>query len=451
MSATRRYKASDATMSRRKKNSRMCDVAIGLALLALVVAGCSRPNACTDAVLAQPPNVERFAYIASDFSSSSIGLLDADGVPTGAALINSGSIAPGTLTALSGDVVFATEQPNDRLLFVERLGADLVTDINRRAWYVEQQSRVSPLGMEGSTFSANPQDVLAMSDDVFWVTRHNPNLETGVAPNSAGNDIAIIARPDGQLLQTVPLTSANATVDDDIAYARPVRMVFVAGGEDTADSVVVGLARLSEDFMVVGPGAVAIVDVEAAAVTAVISLPPLSNCGEVRPVPGQPGQVAVVCTGTTFMGPEARRSSSGVAIIDVHARQILNLWRASDYPMFLPPQYGLIPLGGTRVVVVGLDEGEAATTINNELLLIDLATNFTQVIATSSGEGLGFGAGAFDPATSVLLVPDANQSSFRRFDQLSELQFAERPVANASLCSDLPVREIALLSRPNDG
>lgn len=418
--------------------------------MALLTAACSSADVCGDAVLAPQPRPERFAYIASDFMSSSLGLLDVEGIPTGPPLVTSGSTAPGALTALSGDVVLATSQPSDRLLYVERLGADLITDLDRDAWFIRQQSRVSPISETGTTFSANPQDMLALDEDRFWVTRHNPNTEMGVPMQ--GNDIVIVRRPDGQIERPINLVNANTLVDGETIYARPARMVLVADpNAPDQDTVVVGLARLSEDFMVAAPGAIALVDVRSAIVSTTLSLAPLTNCAEVRPVIDMPSHVLVVCAGTTFQTPEVRRATSGVALIDVSRRQVLRLWKALDHPEFLPPQYGLVSLGGEWLVVVGLSEGDMATTVESQLLLIDLSNNRTQVIAASSGEGLGFGAGAFDPETRTLLVGDAHLPGIRRFDRVNEVSFLERSLPHTVDCANLAVREIALLSRPSGG
>ncbi len=414
-----------------------------------VLAGC-RQTQCFDAILAPPARPERFAFIAGDFTTSVLGVLDAQGEIINPPLISSGSVPAGALTALSGDVVLANSQPDERLLYVERLGADLITDVSRRTWFVEQQSRVSPIGSDGSTFSANPHDMLAVGNDRYWVTRHNPNTEPLNGQNR-GSDIAVIARPSGQILDTIELDVANTTFEGQQIYARPDRMVFTPLEEGSEDGIVaVGLARLSLDFVVAGPGAIALVSTADQRVS-VVELDPLRNCGEVRDVPDEPSQVLIVCKGSTFQSPEGRRTTSGVVLLDVLTRQVMEVWAAESDTSVLPPQHGAIALGGGHVAVVGLSEGDEATQIESQLIAIDMRTQVTRIVGSSVGDQLGFGSGTFDRLTRTLLVPDSNRTAsnpltIRRFESVGNLIFVEQPVVAGLGCDELTVREITLLS-----
>jgi hypothetical protein len=404
-----------------------------LPMLALV-AGCSESPTCPPATLPALAGTPAFAVVTSDYTSTAIALLDADGELVDEAWVDSGSAQAGIVAALSGDVSLPSRPlaPHE-LTVLDRFGVDVISRFDLRGGGVIAQIDVQlPPEAGGSGFRSNPQDVVGLDDGTLLVSRFEPNFDPEAPLLDRGNDLVVL-NEDGPVSR-IAMDAVDLTVDGTTFYARPGRMARLG------DVFVVGLAHLDAAFERVGPGAVAIVALDPPMVTS-LELPDLTNCQYLRQTPDE-AAVVVLCQGQTFESAGGRRTGAGlIRIVEGPGGPELDAtWRASDHPDLPVPTLEPIPLGGGRVAVPALDEGSGV----DRLMVVDLEGGEASVVHTALREFV-IGAGAFDPDTSLLVVPDADQGLLRF--QVEEASLAPLPPVDPSPCRRLPPREIGRLIR----
>jgi len=420
-----------------------------LICLALAAVGCGDSNsspagggtAALEALGAMP----RYAVLSSDFSSSSIAMLDEDFAILDESWLNSGTTYPGLVATLSGDVVLPNRQAGDgTFAVIDRYFTDVVTRFFVPSGNLNGQVRThGDVGDSG--FSSNPQDFIFAAEDSAWAPRYESNLNPSASVENQGNDLIEVNPADMSLTgRRIDLSSFNTTgtvmardgaVEVDV-FARPSRGVLVGS------TIVVGLDRISANFDAAGSGMVAVVDLEDESVAGV-ELPGLQSCGNVLPVPGVPSKVVVACIGFAVpFGDEPQvRASSGIALLDVDESGVTieRVWRVADHPS------GAIAVNSVAVVDeqgVGIATGDFETTVD-ELYLIDLVTGSQELIHDSTGSFV-IGLSAYDPDSEMLYVPDAIENAVVEF-AVDEGRFVEVGSTEIAPSLSLPPTKVYLL------
>ncbi|MGE0789913.1 MAG: hypothetical protein AB7S26_29840 [Sandaracinaceae bacterium] len=369
-----------------------------------------------------------YAVVSSDYASTSVALLDADGELVRAEWIDSGTTESGIVATLSGDVSLpSAPQAECEVALLDRFGTDVMTLLDPCG-----QDPVRAQVAVGLGFAANPQDMLRMDDGSFWVSRLSVNLAAEEGAIDRGDDIAIVDLGHRRVIDRIALDA----LDDGPRYARPSRMARLRAG--SMDRVIVATARLSADFADAAEGAVAVIDPETRAVER-FSLAPLTNCGELDPVVGEPASAIVTCAGPTFGVEADRRASAGLAWLELGEAGTVSVrarWIASEHPDVGVPFGPTVALGRGRLVTIAA--GDVAESVDR-LLAIDLDAASATVVLEAS-EAFVLGEGAYDLAQDLLLIPDAAAGVIRRLRGDIEL-----PPIDASGCRGLPPREVAAL------
>ncbi|MFW5925296.1 MAG: hypothetical protein ACOCV4_03965 [Myxococcota bacterium] len=393
--------------------------------------------------LPEPP---AFAAVMSDYSSAAIGFLDAEGEVLAANWINSGTTEPGIVATLSGDVVLPTERAADgSFTLIDRLRTDVITRFEMPSGELIGQVRTHGEPMD-TGFSSNPHDYLQVDESTAWVTRFGVQLDTSEPPQNQGNDLlridpgAMVRTDDRVDLSTFDTTGTVQTdggpMEVDV-YARPDRMVRLG------DVMVVGLSRLSLDFSVSGPGLTAVVSTDGSSLS---SVPhgDLRNCGMVAPVPGADDRAIVACVGFSqpFDDEAQTRATAGLALVEANGLEVGEVlrWQAADDADSAIAVQNVTSLGGT--VAVAVDFGSHDPAVPDRLYRVDLATG-EQTPIHESTEAFALGKPALDPATGLLLVPDA-ADGVHRF-QVEEDRITEIDVVEVAPELGLPVRRVSRL------
>ena len=359
----------------------------------------------------------RYAVVSSDFSSSSIAMLDDDFVAIDESWLNSGTTYPGLVATLSGDVVLPNRQAGDgTFAVIDRFFTDVVTRFFVPSGNLDGQVRTH--GDIGDTgFSSNPQDFIFVDADSAWVPRYEVNLSPSASPENRGNDLFEINPSDmtrtdhridlSPLNTTGTVMTGNGPVEVEV-FARPSRGAMVGS------TIVVGLDRISASFDAAGPGTVAVVDLEDESVDG-LELPGLKSCGRLVPVPGSPSKVAVACVGFAEpFGDEPQvRASSGIAMLDVDEIEVTidEIWRVADHVDSAIAVNAVIAIDSRRVL--GVASGDFAA-IPDRLFLIDLVTGAQELVHESS-DSFVIGESAYDPDSEMLYVPDAAENAVLEF------------------------------------
>ncbi len=409
----------------------------------LLAAGCAEPTSCPPADLAPLERTPAFAFVASDYASSAIGLLDADGRLLREAWLDSGTVTPRVETALSGDVVLGSTPLAPCVLTVVERRFHVVTLLD--VCTSDASAVVRGQIDVGASFDANPQDVIPIDETRALVSRFDRNLMPEPGPLERGNDLLLVDWQALEILSSIDLGALDTMVGGERAYARPSRMALLSRGD--VRRVVVGLARLTGDFQVAGDGAAGVVDLDSMTIEAV-PLPGLVNCGELDAVPAHSELAVVTCAGRPFASPEDRQPGAGLAMLELGSGgsvSVRSIWHAADHPGEPVFDAWSVPLSADRIVSVAM--GNLVAGMPDRSGIVDPQTESASVMM-QAGSAFVLGDGAFDPGAGLLLVPDANEGGVRRVSVEPDGSTSELEVAPTSGCRGLPPREIRRLSTP---
>ena len=355
----------------------------------------------------------RFAVVSSDYSETSIAVLDEGFVMLDESWVNSGTTFPGLVATLSGDVVLPNRQAGDgSFTVVDRFLTDVISRFYVPSGNLSGQVRTHG---EVADYSSNPHDLIFVDETSAWATRYEPNLDPNAASENGGTDLVEIDPTTMALtgrridLSTLNATGSVATPSGPVevpVYARPSRGVRVGS------ILVVGLDGLSGAFDAAGPGMAAIVDLNDGSVEGLPLGEGLASCGNATPVPGAPTKVMVGCVGFARpYGEEAQtRASAGVVrvAIDGEGARVEATWRATDDPDSAIAVQALVALDEARVAAVDFGDFEAGTA--DALYLMNIETG-EQHLLHESPSAFEIGFSAYDPDTNRLYVPDAGANA----------------------------------------
>lgn len=362
------------------------------------------------APLAEAP---RFAVVSSDYSETTVAVLDSAFEVLDESWINSGTTFPGLVATLSGDVVLPTRQAGDgTVTLIDRLLTDVVSRFHVPSGNLAGQARTHG---EVSDYSSNPRDFIFVNERSGWATRYEPNLDPDATPENAGTDLleidpATMVRT-GQRIDLAPFNTTASVPgasdsDEVMVHARPSRGVRVGS------TLVVGLDRLSGRFDAAGQGMVAVVDLDDGSTDGLALDDGLASCGTATTVPGAPTKVMVACTGFArpFGDAAQTRASAGIVrlSVDANGATVERTWRASDDVSSAIAVESVVALDEARVVAV--DFGDFASNTPDALYVVDLETG-AQSLLHESPSAFEIGPSAYDPINERLYVPDAGENA----------------------------------------
>jgi len=359
----------------------------------------------------------QYAVVSSDWSASSVSLLDLAGKVVADDYVHSGSTESGLVTTISGDVDLPTQSGEQGVLvLIDRFKSDVITRIRLSDGEVLGQLKTHTPAEQDTTsaFSSNPQDYVRIDEHTAWVTRSQTNLDPSAQEIDRGDDLLRIdpssmERTDeridlsalrGRATRTDPQTGQDEEVE---LYAQPTRMARAG------DTLIVGLGLAAYDFSAVGPGTVAVIDLESRKVEA-LELEGLKGCTRVSPVPGTTDRVLVGCSGDYSQPGE----SEGVAIVRVSGgnASIEKSWKLSDHAdgPALSGSFAALDASTITAAANSFVGAEADSVFG----VVDLDSGaFTELLSIPAGGGT-FGIPLFDADTQKLFVPDARLDSDMR-------------------------------------
>jgi hypothetical protein len=404
-------------------------LAMGVVVTWLGAAGCGDDNTTpTLPVMAGPPT--GLAVVGSDFTSTAISIIAADGTLAKDDCIDSGTQAGGKLSlTLSGDVTLPS-QP--------QLGGDLwLIDRGNAALTIVTPSTCAASGQVsvGTGFKSNPHDVAVVSASKVYVTRY----ETNVAPadaNSTGDDILVLDRDSGAIKGRIDLSGYAAPVAGSKIQARPDRMVIADG------KVFVTLGSQDAKFLAAGEGRLVIIDPATDTVSDVAALPGLKGCSAMTVL----GEKLYVSCGGSFADAD-QSTSSGIATVDLTARPALltHVTKAAalgGHPInfsWVAALSATQAFAGTLGTFADATSGTPGT--NDAVFAFDPTADTSSVLALDAG---AFDLGRAALGATTLFVPDAAAAKPRLhpFDVMATPP-KETTAFDPEPSKGLPPREIA--------
>lgn len=393
-------------------------------------------SGCTPAVdeLVPVEDAPRYAVVFSDFSSSSIGLLDGDLGMMAPDWVTSGTRSPILVLPVTADAVLPTEPLGMGLLaWIDRFPADVLTLVDPTTPRSLVQLDVHGAG-PATGYASNPHDAVRLPDGRLLVSRHNPDLTLLGTPEARGNDLVAID-PATERQERVDLRCDAGDV-----YARPDQLAMLRVGD--RDLVLVALVRLGAEFATFAEGALATVDARTLMVLDCEPLPRTVNCQYVRAVPDRGGEAIALCTGNAFEPETVRRELASVLAIRVDGEGAITVGErldGTDVETFSVPTAFPLPLGEGRLLAIADGRGEEGRR-PDRLLRIDLGAGTTEVLAETASFSLGHGTYSHDGR--FVLVPDGATNELIRYS-IEEARIVDRiPLATAT---GLPIRQITRL------
>jgi hypothetical protein len=360
-----------------------------------------------------PPPMTGLAVVNSDFSTTSLSILDATGALVHADCVDSATGANGGATkTISGDAVLPSQpQLGGGVVVIDR-GNVALTFIDPRTCRIVRQILVPGV-------RTNPHDVVMLANNKAYVTRYDQNL-AATDPNLAGNDIAVINPTTGALEGRIDLDAYASLVAGATILARPDRMLLVDG------KVVVSLDQIDQGFATYGEGKLVMVDPVTDTVTVAVALTGLANCEGMTYVDAE--KTLLVACGGPFGGGT---SESGIAVVDLGVSppvltRVIPSAAFDGRPLDTGWVLELPPTGGgTRAFAVTNDPKAIAP---DALFDFDYAAGTAARFATSNPYTLGQPAGL----PGLLLIPNSTTS----MPQIDLYDVTGTPTATSTFTSD---------------
>jgi hypothetical protein len=375
-----------------------------------------------------------YAVSNSDYTSTNISALSADGMLLSSSVISSGSAPPGLTTALSGDVVFPSAAPaSGKLLLIDRYPNSVLTWVEPSTGAVLQQLAV------GTGFAANPHDYLELTPNKAYLSRYESNPTPGQEPFDAGGDLLIIDPTANQVTGRVELAS-----EPDGAFLPRADHLLAVG-----DQVWVSLHRFDADFKTAADARLIGVDSASDAIAWTLDLPGVANCGGVARSPS--GKVvALSCSGVSGdvdadQNP-APTLRSAIVLLDATTQPPRELQRF-DTATTLGAPLGSTITFASETVLIGVALGDATASRTDQAFTIDTSQG-TPTKLLDAGAAFALGDVHCAPGcTDLCLLADAQANAIQVW-KAAGAELHALPAIPGDTSIGLPPRAIGALSNP---
>jgi len=369
----------------------------------------------------------------SDYSSTSISILDRDGNLLKDGCLSTGTGTPGLALALSGDVVLPTQVPlGGPVAIIDR-------DKNNNAVTWLDPVTCTPLGQlaVATGFASDPHDVVTLSASKAYVTRYNENGAATAVPDDfdEGDDLLIV--DPTQLKITGRIDLKPFAPAGTLPYAD--RALLVEG------QVYVSLNAISLDYSIYGTGRILIVDPVADRVVSFIDLPGVKNCGAMTYLPTDK-KLLVACTGSYSDGPQQAHSSAIVTIdLGVSPPAMTSLIAAASVGGLPFTNTTVAALDGNTALGVTLGTPPPPPYVPPDRLWSLPLDGSLPVRIFESTESFTLGAVLADPERHRVLVVDGtmNAPAFVRFFDFTAGTFTAGKTGKSNPSRSLPPRALA--------
>lgn len=277
-----------------KKNRAAMALALGLSALAT---GCD--SATTSPITPAPAS--GLAVVGSDFMSTVVSLVAADGTLAKDDCIDSGKSGGTISMALSGDVTLPSQPQRGGELWLVDRGNAALTVLAPTTCAVRAQVSVA------TGFKSNPHDIAVLSDTKAYVTRYETNA-AAIDAMSKGDDILVIDPATGTIASRVDLAPEATAVAGKTIQARPDRLVIANG------KVYVSLGNQDAMFSAAAEGRIVVIDPATDAIAGHIDLTGLKGCSAMYHLVAT-NTLVVACGGSFADADQA--GGSGIAEIDL--------------------------------------------------------------------------------------------------------------------------------------
>jgi len=373
------------------------------------------------------PTYQGIAVINSDYSATSVSLLDRDGNLVKDGCFNSGTGTPGLAMTLSSDVVLPTRLPPGGPVIIVDRGNAALTWLDPVTCAPLRQLAV------GTGYLAYPHDVVTLSASKAYVTRYEENAAATPSAEDFddGSDLLIIDPAQPKLLGRIDLKPfAPAGVQP-----RADRALFAEG------IVFVSLNAISGDFKTYGTGRLVMVDPNTDGVTGVIDLPGVKNCGAMTYLAAEK-KLLVACGGDFNDAKQA--DSSAIVVIDLALSPPALTTKIGATTVGTLPFSNLSLAAWNGSTALGLTLGDPTNHPSDQLWSLPL-TGTQPVKVFESAESWALGAVLADPEEGRILIADGTTmtGAYLRVFDVASGNFTPNKTVKTNPAQKLPPRALA--------
>lgn len=376
-------------------------------------------------------SVRGMAVLGSDYTATSLSILDREGNLVMDDCLNSGSGGTALGMTLSGDVVLPTAISHQADLVLVDRSNGVLTWIDPVTCAVAKQLSVS------TGFAANAHDFVAISATKAYLVRADENATPTPAPGDfdEGSDLLIVDPSQPAIVGRIDLKPYAPTPE---VLPRADRAILIDG------TVYVSLNTVSASYInaVYADGRVLMIDPTTDRVTGMIDLPGMKNCGALD-YEAASKRLVVACGGSYSDGPQQAATSAIVAIDLAASPPVVS----TQVPAAM---VGGLPFGNGAVAVVDANTILAVTLGNLSNLPADRlwAVHLDGTLPTKifeSSEGYALSALLADRDVGRAFLADATTMSpafLRTFDQAGGVFVAGKTIKTEP-AHKLPPRSLA--------
>lgn len=341
--------------------------------LGLALAGCNAPAPPA----AQATDAQQgLVVVDTDYQSSNVELLGADGGVRSPSLISSGSGTTGLSAPLSGDVILPGPAEHGHVVLIDRGSAVL-------SWVDPATARVTAQLSVATGFYSNPQDYVQVAPDHAYVPRFEGNAHAGRQRFDAGNDVLVIDPAVPRIVSRIDLMPAMK--GEDPKYLPRANRAVVAGGQ-----LYVLLSGYTADFSDSAPSRVARIDTRTDRIDGVLVLKDLHGCAAMALSPSG-DTLAVSCSGMFEHSSNSTIAGSGVVLVRLGSQMSLGAhFRAADLGHG-PLAFGVAWAGSHTLLVssFGRFADASGPAQQDSLMTLDTRTGAHRVLLHTSAFALG--------------------------------------------------------------
>lgn len=344
--------------------------------------------------------------VSSDYQSSNVSLVSTAGEVLSRSFVSSASAPTGLSSPFSGDVVLPTMPAGDAVILIDRFPAGVVTWLDVESAEVLAQLNVS------TGFAANPHDYLSVSSEKAYVSRFEPNLDSGDESYDNGNDLLIVNPERSSITGRIDLMPALPNEAANL-YPRADRLVRAG---PYAYAV---LAGYSDDFQTSAPSRVARINTETNEIEQVLVVDGATGCGTLALSPSE-SEIAVACSGDLQGSASEAAAQSAIVRIAIEGE----MHAVASYPA---TNFGSLPIGAgldyaSDELLVFVTWGEFETADAPELLdrayVVNLNDGETGLLLEAKSPPFSLWDVRCIPACNTCFLADAatNSGVLHRFE-----------------------------------
>lgn len=366
----------------------------------------------------------------TDYQSTNVSLVSVDGQVLSSSFISSASGDVGLSTPLGGDVVLPTEpQASNAIILLDRYPASVLTWVDVASGSPSGQLSVA------TGFAANPRDVLVLSPNKAYVTRYEPNRDSGRQSFDQGDDVLIIDPAAHTIEGRIDLGPAMDGTDGTY-WARPDKLIRAG------DRVFLLLGSYSGDYLTSAPSRIATLDPSTDSLAGVTVLDGMHGCSMMALSPSGT-ELAVGCSGEFGGDSVSSLAESGIVLLSTDG-ELLERRRFPAAKFGTGPIAAIAYASDTRLVFTtfGHFEHDGLPERQDSFLQVDADSGEFEVVLHSDGLPFSLGDIRCAPPCGVCFLADASRGVLHRFSVGADGALNERVEVVVDRDIGLPPRSL---------